>query len=148
MNFQQFECIILNDVLEHVVDPYQLLVDLRNLLTSDGVFIGTVPCAESNQIKILRGFAWISMAPFHQTLFTEVGLLKVLTRAGYQNIKIESSHKEWGWTRAIAYIFKLETLHSYLRKKSKTFRKFDYVLDLAFNKFLPKNSTRLFFSCF
>lgn len=148
MNFTKFDCIFINDVLEHVVDPFQLLGDLQKMLTSNGVLIGTVPCAESNQIKILKGFSWISMAPFHQTLFTKIGLLKVLTRAGYQGIKIESSYKEWGWTRAAAYIFKGNIFHSYLRKKSKIFRKFDYALDLAFNKFLPKNSTRLHFSCY
>lgn len=147
MNFKEIDCIILNDVLEHVVDPFQLLENLRNMLTPNGVLIGTVPCAESNQIRILKGFAWISMAPFHQTLFTKVGLLKCLTRAGYRNIKIESSYNEWGWTRALAYIFRLNKLHSYLRKKSKIFRRLDYVLDLAFNKFLPRNSTRIYFSC-
>lgn len=148
MDFTKFDCIFINDVLEHVVDPFQLLVDLQKMLTPHGVLIGTVPCAESNQIKILKGFSWISMAPFHQTLFTKIGLLTVLKRGGYQGIKIESSYKEWGWTRAAAYIFKVNIFHSYLRKKLKIFRILDYALDLAFNKFLPKNSTRLHFSCY
>lgn len=40
---RRFDCIVFNDVLEHMVDPYSALDLARNLLTPDGVVVASIP---------------------------------------------------------------------------------------------------------
>jgi len=40
---EQFDCIVLNDVLEHLVDPWQVLRDLRGVLAPDGRLVASLP---------------------------------------------------------------------------------------------------------
>lgn len=38
-----FDCIVLNDVLEHLVDPWAVLRDLRPLLAAGGALVASIP---------------------------------------------------------------------------------------------------------
>lgn len=40
---QHFDCIICNDVLEHIYDPYSLLEDMKPKLTESGVIVCSIP---------------------------------------------------------------------------------------------------------
>lgn len=38
-----FDCIVCNDVLEHIYDPYSLLLALKGKLAADGVLVASIP---------------------------------------------------------------------------------------------------------
>lgn len=38
-----FDCIVFNDVLEHLVDPFSLLLDIKNKLKKDGTIVSSIP---------------------------------------------------------------------------------------------------------
>jgi len=40
---KNFDCIVFNDVLEHMVDPYAALRYAKELLTRDGVIVASIP---------------------------------------------------------------------------------------------------------
>jgi 2-polyprenyl-3-methyl-5-hydroxy-6-metoxy-1,4-benzoquinol methylase len=40
---ERFDCIVFNDVLEHLVDPWEALEVARDLLTADGVVVASIP---------------------------------------------------------------------------------------------------------
>jgi 2-polyprenyl-3-methyl-5-hydroxy-6-metoxy-1,4-benzoquinol methylase len=40
---EQFDCIVMNDVLEHLVDPWAALTQLRPLLSPGGVVVASIP---------------------------------------------------------------------------------------------------------
>jgi len=40
---QQFDCIVFNDVLEHLIDPYSILRFTKTLLAPDGVIVASIP---------------------------------------------------------------------------------------------------------
>lgn len=40
---EQFDCIVLNDVLEHLVDPWETLKQLRPLLAASGALVASIP---------------------------------------------------------------------------------------------------------
>jgi 2-polyprenyl-3-methyl-5-hydroxy-6-metoxy-1,4-benzoquinol methylase len=40
---EQFDCIVMNDVLEHLVDPWAALAQLRPLLSPSGVVVASIP---------------------------------------------------------------------------------------------------------
>ena len=38
-----FDCIIFNDILEHLIDPFTMLVEIQRKLTSTGVVVSSIP---------------------------------------------------------------------------------------------------------
>lgn len=38
-----FDCIVLNDVLEHLIDPWGMLIKLKNKLSAVGVIVASIP---------------------------------------------------------------------------------------------------------
>ncbi|MGD0339955.1 MAG: class I SAM-dependent methyltransferase [Bacteroidota bacterium] len=38
-----FDCIVFNDVLEHLVDPFYILLRIKDKLTKDGVVVSSIP---------------------------------------------------------------------------------------------------------
>lgn len=38
-----FDCVVLNDVLEHLVDPYSVLANLKSKLSPEGVIVASIP---------------------------------------------------------------------------------------------------------
>ncbi len=40
---EQFDCIVMNDVLEHLIDPWAALKQLRPLLSPSGVVVASIP---------------------------------------------------------------------------------------------------------
>ena len=40
---QEFDCIVLNDVLEHLVDPWKVLAALRGVLSAEGRIVASLP---------------------------------------------------------------------------------------------------------
>jgi SAM-dependent methyltransferase len=38
-----FDCIVFNDVLEHLVDPFNILLNIKKKLSSDGLIVSSIP---------------------------------------------------------------------------------------------------------
>ncbi len=43
LSCERFDCIVFNDVLEHLVDPWAALAAVRPLLSADGVVVASIP---------------------------------------------------------------------------------------------------------
>jgi len=91
-----FDCIILNDVLEHLQDPFTLLESIKSKVTSDGVVVLSIPNVRF--WNNLRAFAWRGEWDYkeagildstHLRFFTHKSLLKMFQRLGYEVLKIE-----------------------------------------------------------
>lgn len=89
-----FDAVNLEQVLEHVPDPYQLLSDLRELCSHDTIVRITVPnilrCPEGRDLwKVwpYDGHRVHTMAPFeHLHGFTPYSLDRLLLRAGFKSL--------------------------------------------------------------
>jgi 2-polyprenyl-3-methyl-5-hydroxy-6-metoxy-1,4-benzoquinol methylase len=79
---QQFDLVILSQVLEHLDNPLSTLSHVRAVLLANGIASIAVPIFDSFWIKIGLdgGVIWI---PEHITYFSKKGLMKLLIRAGY-----------------------------------------------------------------
>ena len=55
-----FDCIILLDILEHLIDPYSLLQGVKNKLTKDGLVIASIPNVRyyRNLVKLVVHGKW------------------------------------------------------------------------------------------
>lgn len=85
---EQFDLILLDNVLEHVLDPLELLVELRALLQPGGSLVVEVPNDFSilHQYLLERGQVdhpfWVA-APDHVSYFGPEGLVALAREAGW-----------------------------------------------------------------
>ena len=94
-----FDCIILFDILEHLIDPYTLLCALKNKLSSRGVIIASIP-----NIRYYRTFIefvihgnWDYkdhgiLDRTHLRFFTYKSILKMLKTLGFEILTLEGIH--------------------------------------------------------
>lgn len=88
-----FELILLDNILEHVLEPLAVLQKIRRLLADKGVLIIEVPNDFSNlQLQLMRdGFIdrpfWV-VKPDHISYFNAEGLTALCDEAGYRRFKL------------------------------------------------------------
>lgn len=96
----QFDAVIMGDVIEHIYDPVSALKKINSLLTEDGVLISSVPNIGHWSIvkDILDGY--FEYIPFgllcisHIRFFTEKTLTEVLNECGFKIIHLEKDKPE------------------------------------------------------
>ena len=81
---EKFDLVILSQVLEHLLDPFQVLVKVRNLIKPEGVLAIAVPNVDAILIKILKSRSSFLGLPGHIIHFSRQGLSALLRRAGFE----------------------------------------------------------------
>lgn len=91
-----FDCIVFNDVLEHLVDPFSLLVSIRSLLTANGVVVSSIPNVRhfSNRKRLLIDKQWQYedwgiLDRTHLRFFTQKSIRAMFSSLGYDIIRLE-----------------------------------------------------------
>jgi 2-polyprenyl-3-methyl-5-hydroxy-6-metoxy-1,4-benzoquinol methylase len=86
-----FDCIFFNDVLEHLVDPFGLLSDMRDKLAPGGIIVCSLPNVRF--IYILKDLllakdwkyeSWGVLDRTHLRFFTEQSIRRMVEDAGYE----------------------------------------------------------------
>ncbi len=81
---EKFDLVILSQVLEHLLDPFDVLVKVRNLIKPGGVLALAVPNVDAILIKILKSKSSFLGLPGHIIHFSRQGLSALLRRAGFE----------------------------------------------------------------
>ena len=96
---RHFDCIIFFDILEHLVDPYSLLLAVKSKLTSTGVVVASIP-----NVRFYRAFLkfvvhgdWRYedqgiMDRTHLRFFTHKSIADTFARLGYRILTLEGIH--------------------------------------------------------
>ena len=94
-----FDCIIFNDVLEHLVEPERTLILARKLLTSSGVIVASIPNVRyfNNLWELLIEADWQYkdlgiLDRTHLRFFTRKSMIKLFQKLGYKIQNIEGIH--------------------------------------------------------
>jgi SAM-dependent methyltransferase len=98
---QKFDVISLFHVLEHVKNPKTLLLELRPMLSKDGICYIEVPNADASLLKVvdkiyrLIGRSWSSRLsplhpPFHSIGFTKKSIIRLLKNSGFDVIEMKT----------------------------------------------------------
>ena len=94
-----FDCIILFDILEHLTDPYSLLLALKTKLTDKGVIIASIPNIRYyrtlSQLVIHGNWDYKDhgiLDKTHLRFFTYKSIVKMLNRLDYKILKMEGIH--------------------------------------------------------
>ncbi len=94
-----FDCIIFFDVLEHLVDPYALLWDIKAKLTNHGIVLASIP-----NVRYYRTFSDLVihgnwdykdhgvLDKTHLRFFTMKSIVKMFGKLEFEIIKLEGIH--------------------------------------------------------
>ena len=92
----KFDCIVFNDVLEHLVDPYSALLYSKTLLRDGGKIVASIPNVRyfDNVWKLLVDKDWEYtqngiLDRTHLRFFTRTSILKTFSDLGYEIESIE-----------------------------------------------------------
>ena len=106
-----FDCIYMDSVLEHVLDPFRQLCEVRRILREGGVVYIGVPNEDClfNDVKrliyILSGRRnlsarlWPFKRPYHIIGFTKESLMEVLGKSGLEIVRFRNFAGEYEWRR-------------------------------------------------
>lgn len=96
-----FDCIICNDILEHLADPYTLLLNLKQKLTGEGVLVASFPniryCRILFDLVIHGNWDYKDSGILDRThlrFFTYKSLVKMFPSLGYELLTIEGKEPE------------------------------------------------------
>ena len=91
-----FDCIIFNDILEHLYDPYKVLLDIKRCLSPNGVVVSSIPNIRHFRVlkKLLIKKLWEYkddgiLDKSHLRFFTKKSIINMFNSLGYKLLKIE-----------------------------------------------------------
>lgn len=88
---QQFDLVILSQVLEHMENPLGELSHVRSILSPHGVVAIAVPSFDSLMVKMLKSRDSCCVTPpRHVNYFSRRGLSMLLARAGFDVVRYQS----------------------------------------------------------
>jgi hypothetical protein len=106
---EPFDCIVFNDVLEHMIDPWSVLATTRSLLSARGVVVASIPNIRHVSVLLpllVRGrwsyMEWGVLDRTHLRFFTRRSMISMFEGAGYRVTHIEPhwiSGERFGWRR-------------------------------------------------
>lgn len=98
-----FDCIVFNDVLEHLVDPWDILQNINKNLNTNGVIVASIPnFLEFNNIYSLLKTADWRYKEFgildntHLRFFTKKSIIRMFDDCGYSLIQIKGINSSRG----------------------------------------------------
>ena len=98
-----FDCIICNDVLEHLVSPWNVLEQLKGVLTKDGVIVASIP--NVRYLGVSRSLLFNG-----EWNYTEDGILDITHLRFFTRSSIEKLFKDAGYT-----VVKITGINSFVR---------------------------------
>ena len=92
-----FDAIIFNDVLEHLVNPYEVLAQCKSFLSSNGCIVASIPNilffpVFFNQIILKQEWNYTDSGTLDRThlrFFTKKSIIRMFEDQGYEVLKIE-----------------------------------------------------------
>ncbi|MDD5242729.1 MAG: class I SAM-dependent methyltransferase [Syntrophorhabdaceae bacterium] len=83
-----FDYIRIDNALEHVPNPKEVIKECRRLLCREGQLMIYVPHGRSLSMRLLKGNSISAWIPFHLQLFTRKSLKQLLSKVGFKDIQI------------------------------------------------------------
>jgi len=103
-----FDCITFNDVIEHLVDPYRMLVAIKQKLSPDGVVVCSIPNVRSfrNLFELVIRGEWRYVEAgildkTHLRFFTKKSISEMFPSLGYRIVRLEGINPTRSWAVTI-----------------------------------------------
>jgi 2-polyprenyl-3-methyl-5-hydroxy-6-metoxy-1,4-benzoquinol methylase len=101
---RKFDCIVFNDVLEHLVDPFTILIAVKSKLTSKGVVVCSIP--NIRYFPVLRRLVvnkqwkyedWGVLDRTHLRFFTKKSIIDAFNELNYEILQLEGINGINSW---------------------------------------------------
>lgn len=91
-NINKFDVIVFGDVLEHLIDPWLVLKQIKKILSENGIVIASIPNLSIDAIKYIIFDKWLYtdaglLDRTHLRFFTRATIYEMFESAGYTIIK-------------------------------------------------------------
>jgi len=83
-----FNYCIMDNVLEHISNPFDIAKEVRRILKKGGKFIINVPSADSIGMRLFKNNSLNPWVPFHLSIFSSYSIKFMLKNAGLNSIII------------------------------------------------------------
>lgn len=104
---RKFQYIVLQDVLEHLSDPKEIIDQLRRSTLEGSKWFISIPTSSSLDYKLL-GYRWTMISPYgHLHFFSLKSISKLLSDAGFKILSINRRRKSTIWKREIINLIRL-----------------------------------------
>lgn len=99
-----FDCVIFNDVLEHMVNPYSILAVIKKKLRDNGVVVCSIP--NVRHVRVLRDLLFKKQWKYedagildrtHLRFFTKRSIIDMFNDLDYEILKIQGIHATKLW---------------------------------------------------
>lgn len=157
---ESFDIVTMNHVLEHLINPLDMIHECNRLLKKNGLFVCAVPNFESLQASVGKHLWFHLDIPYHTYHFSAPGLIRLLKDNSFRILKIRRFDLEYdpfGWLQTLLNIsgIRKNLLFSMLkrpalRKKiSEDINNWDIFLTfMAFPLYLPLSFALSLFESF
>ena len=102
------DCILFNDVIEHLVDPYRMLLDIKQKIVDDGVIVCSIPNVRyfRNLFNLVVRGDWHyedsgTLDKTHLRFFTKKSIREMLESLGYRVLQLEGINVTSSWKVAL-----------------------------------------------
>jgi 2-polyprenyl-3-methyl-5-hydroxy-6-metoxy-1,4-benzoquinol methylase len=112
-----FDCIIFNDVLEHLVDPYAMLVKVQDLLSKNGVVVASIPnirhWPEFVDYTLRGNWNYVNAGVLDRThlrFFTKKSIVATIAQCGYELVTLEGINPHYSRAQKVASLLSMGSL--------------------------------------
>lgn len=112
-----FDCIIFNDVLEHLVDPYSMLVKVQDLLSKTGVVVASIPnirhWPEFVDYTLRGNWNYVNVGVLDRThlrFFTKKSIIATIAQCGYALVNLQGINPHYSRAQKIASLLSMGAL--------------------------------------
>tara|TARA_B100000315_G_C14509741_1_gene556399 strand:+ start:242 stop:1219 length:978 start_codon:yes stop_codon:yes gene_type:complete len=129
---KSMDAININQVLEHLKNPNEVIEECHRLLIKDGVLIISVPELRSPQFTIGKENWFLLDLPFHLFHFTTEGLSRLLQKNGFKIKQIKRFNLEFGpfgWLQTLLNVSRIRfnLLYDLLKNKELKDGKMEFI---------------------
>jgi len=98
-----FDVVTLWEVIEHLPNPVEALVEVARVLRPDGLLVLSTPNVESLAARWFGAYWFNADVPRHVALYTPQALRRLLERAGFSTHRLDYLSSTSGWLGSIEY---------------------------------------------
>lgn len=86
---EQFDCIVMNNVIEHLCKPIEALASIREHLSPQGIAVIVTPNANALELSLFKKY-WAGFhAPRHLFIFNDANIKQLLPASKFASIMVE-----------------------------------------------------------
>lgn len=113
-----FDCITFNDVLEHLIQPWDVLEQIMPKLTHNGVIVASIPNVRYiynlQELLIKKDWEYKEagiLDSTHFRFFTKKSIIRMVKKSGYEIVTIKGINKANSWKFKLLNLLSLGNLN-------------------------------------